>query len=342
MRPELRAQQALQPAPADGLATPVRQGLRRRILLAAGALLAAGLLVLAGLVASAWAPDRPVDTLKARWAQPPSQFITVMGMEVHVRDEGPRSDPQPIVLIHGTSASLHTWDGWTEALKPHRRVIRFDLPGFGLTGPHPQGLYDNAANVAFVLALLDRMGVAECVLGGNSLGGEVAWRTAVAAPHRVSRLVLVAAAGYPMTARAVPVAFRLAATPALHGVMRHLLPRQVVSASVRSVYANPDRVSTELVDRYYELALREGNRQALAQRVAQVRWGEDIHRIRGLQQPTLLIWGAQDRLIPPEHAARFRREIIGSTLRVFNHLGHVPQEEDPEATVAVVKAFLKI
>jgi pimeloyl-ACP methyl ester carboxylesterase len=106
--------------------------------------LARGLLALAFLLAAAtvlmvaftWAPDRPVAELTGRWAPPPSTFIDVKGLKVHVRDEGPRSDPAPIVLIHGTSASLHTWEGWVAALKGQRRVITMDLPGFGLIGPN--------------------------------------------------------------------------------------------------------------------------------------------------------------------------------------------------------------
>src|SRR5260221_13269701 len=73
-------------------------------------------------------PDRPVEELKARWAPPPSQFIEIAGMQVHLRDEGPREDPLPLVLLHGTSSSLHTWEGWTQALKGQHRVIRYDMP----------------------------------------------------------------------------------------------------------------------------------------------------------------------------------------------------------------------
>ena len=62
-------------------------------------------------------------------------------MAVHLRDEGRRDDPMPLVLLHGTSASLHTWDGWVAELGPGRRILRFDLPGFGLTGPFAGGDY---------------------------------------------------------------------------------------------------------------------------------------------------------------------------------------------------------
>jgi len=104
-----------------------------------------------------WAPDRPVSELAARWAPSPSVFIDVAGMHVHMRDEGVRDDPSPIVLLHGTAASLHTWEGWVDALKTRRRVIRFDLPGFGLTGPSPDGNYGIENYVRFVTAMLDKL-----------------------------------------------------------------------------------------------------------------------------------------------------------------------------------------
>lgn len=84
--------------------------------------------VIAVVLASSWAPDRPLAELSERWATPPSTFVDIDGMQVHLRDQGPRNELTPIVLIHGTSASLHTWDGWTDALVEQRRVIRFDLP----------------------------------------------------------------------------------------------------------------------------------------------------------------------------------------------------------------------
>ena len=98
-----------------------------------------------------------METLVARWAPPPSDFIEVKGQIVHIRDEGPRDDALPILLIHGTSASLHTWEGWAKALKTQRRVISFDLPGFGLKaigfapvlagfGPYLQLAYNNFSN----------------------------------------------------------------------------------------------------------------------------------------------------------------------------------------------------
>ena len=301
----------------------------------------ASLAALAAALAWSWAPDRGVDTLKARWATPPSHFVTLQGMQVHLRDEGPRDDPEPIVLIHGTSASLHTWDGWTAALKGERRVIRMDLPGFGLTGPAPDGDYRMERYADFIAALMDQLGVRRAVLAGNSLGGGIAWHTAVRHPERVSRLVLVDATGYPLQSTSVPLGFRLAQIDWLQPVMSRLLPRGMIESSVRNVYADPSKVTPELVDRYYELTLREGNRESLTQRMKlRETDAQASELIKTIGQPTLILWGAQDRLIPEPSGQRFHQDIVGSQYVVFEGLGHVPQEEDPTRSVVPVLKFL--
>lgn len=298
-------------------------------------------LILVGSIAASWAPDRPVSELTARWAPAPSAFLDVAGMRAHVRDEGPRDDPAPIVLLHGTSASLHTWDGWAEVLRRERRVIRVDLPGFGLTGPAPAGDYRIERNVEFVAALLDALQVGRCVLAGNSFGGWVSWETALAYPDRVTALILVDSAGYPLESQSVPIGFRIAGVPVLNQLMRSILPRAVIESSLRNTYGDPSRVTPQLVDRYYELTLREGNRTALAQRFAAGRYATDTARLRRLAVPTLILWGGRDRLIPPQYGDQFQRDIAGSRLVTFAELGHVPHEEDPQATVAAVREFLR-
>ena len=306
-----------------------------------GVLVVTVVAILGGFLAVTWAPDLPVDELKARWAPAPSQFIEVRGMQVHLRDEGRRDDPVPIVLLHGTSASLHTWDGWVEALQGSRRVIRFDLPGFGLTGPEPNNNYRMESYVGFVTEVLDQLGVERFVLAGNSLGGRIAWSTAVAHPQRVAQLILVDSSGYPMRAKSMPIGFRIAQMPVLNQLMELTLPRSMVESSVHDVYADPSLVTEELVDRYYELTLREGNRGALRERFSQLSSYEDSVLIKSIQQPTLIIWGAQDQLLPVDDAIRFAQEIQGSEFALFENLGHVPQEEDPAGTVAAVIQFLE-
>ncbi len=303
------------------------------------------LLMLSALaLALSRAPDRPVQTLVARWAPPPSDFIDVHGMVVHVRDEGPRSDPLPLLLIHGTGASLHTWEGWVRALKGQHRVISFDLPGFGLTGPfagrYAPDDYHGDIYARFVLDLLDTLDVPRAVIAGNSLGGEVAWRTAAMAPARVAGLVLVDASGPAFTSQSVPLAFTLARVPLLNRLGEWVLPRALITQALVDVYGDPQKITDDLVDRYFELALRDGNRAALRHRLQQMTPGEGAERIATLKLPTLILWGGRDRLIPPDVGRQFEMQIAGSQRVMFDALGHVPQEEDPAATVVPVKAFL--
>jgi pimeloyl-ACP methyl ester carboxylesterase len=310
-----------------------------------GGVLAAIVIFAAVFITANWAPERSVAELKTRWAPPPSTFIDALGMQVHVRDEGPREDPSPIVLLHGTGSSLHAWESWARALVPRRRVIRFDLAGFGLTGPSPDGTYSLDDDVRLVVVMLDKLGVRRCVLGGNSLGGAIAWRTALAHPARVEKLILVDAGGYPPHPTSIPLGFRLARLarlPLVSMPLEHTLPRSLVEQGFRSVYGDPEKVTQEQIDRSVELTQRAGNRRALLARAAQRRTGILAERIPELKLPTLILWGGNDRLIPPEDAERFHREIFGSTLVIFEDLGHAPEEEDPARTVAAVKQFLGI
>ncbi len=313
----------------------------KRLLRWAGWLVLALLLGLVVLVAAYWAPDRPLDELKARWAPAPSQFVAVAGLSVHVRDQGPRNDPTPVLLLHGTSSSLHTWEGWVPPLvAAGHRVISVDLPGFGLTGPFPDGDHRLAAYAPVLLELLDALGVERVAVAGNSFGGQVAIELALAAPARVDRLVLVDALAYPRSATSVPIGFVIASLPGVNRLMDYVLPRSLIEGSVGSVYGDPSRVTPALVDRYFELSLREGNRAALRNRFGDLPDAAYAERVKSLRLPVLVLWGGRDQLIPPANAERFLRDIPGSRLVMFPDLGHVPQEEDPGASVTPVLAFL--
>jgi pimeloyl-ACP methyl ester carboxylesterase len=298
--------------------------------------------ILTGLyVALSWAPERTVKELQARWGRAPSVFLNAAGMKVHLRDEGPRDDTSPIVLMHGTLSSLHTWDGWAEALTSKRRMIRFDLPGFGLTGPSPDRIYSTDNDVRLVIAMLDSFGIERCVLGGNSAGGGIAWCTALAHPSRVEKLILVDADGYRTRPKSKPIAFYFASVPINDWMVRNTFPRGLVEQGLRNVYGDASKVTPELMVRTRELTQREGNRRALIERGRQwLRPATLSHRIAELKLPTLIIWGGRDRLIPPDTAERFHHDIAGSTMAIFDDLGHMPQEEDPVRTVAAVKQFL--
>lgn len=284
--------------------------------------------------------DRSVGELKAKYANPPSQFISVDGMQVHYRDEGNTSDSLPLVLIHGTGASLHTFDAWTEVLKTKKRIVRMDIPGFGLTGPFPHKNYSIDSYASFINNFLEAKNIEKCVIGGNSLGGQIAWNFTANYPQKVEKLILIDAAGYPFESESVPMAFTMAKTPVINQLLTFLTPRFVVKKSVEDVYADKTKVTSKLVDRYFELTLRKGNRQALVDRMTMENQTPNIDKIKTIQQATLVLWGDQDFLIPVSNANRFHEDLPNSTLIILKDLGHVPMEEDSEKSLVPVVDFL--
>lgn len=281
----------------------------------------------------------PFDKLKVKYATSPSAFIAIDGMKVHYRDEGNNTDTIPIVLIHGTSSSLHTFEGWASKLKENHRVIRMDLPGFGLTGPFPNRDYSIDHYVDFVNHFLEAKGIKQCVLAGNSLGGNIAWHYAVKYPKMVNKLVLIDASGYPLHSKSVPIAFRLARTPVLSNLLTFITPRFMAKASVENVYADKNKVTEALIDRYFELTLRKGNRQALVDRMKNT-VDSDTLQIKNIQKPTLVLWGEKDFLIPINNAYNFHRDLPNNTLVIIKNAGHVPMEEKPQESLAAFMGFL--
>jgi pimeloyl-ACP methyl ester carboxylesterase len=284
--------------------------------------------------------DRSVDDLNTVYAPAPSKFIRVMGMDVHYRDEGNPTDSLPLVLIHGTGSSLHTFEAWAAALRENRRVVRMDLPGFGLTGPFPDRNYAMEQYVQFVAAFLAARDIGHCILAGNSLGGQIAWNFTLEHPDKVAKLILIDASGYAIKSTSVPLAFKIARTPVLNKILTFITPRAVVASSVLNVYADKSKVTDALVDRYFDLSLRGGNRQALIDRMQMPFDSGAVRQIKTIHQPTLILWGDQDGLIPLESAYRFQKDLPNDTLVILKNSGHVPMEEDPEESLEAVLGFI--
>jgi pimeloyl-ACP methyl ester carboxylesterase len=296
-------------------------------------------IALGALFVVGYRADIPVTQLTARYASAESEFVDVAGMRVHFRDEG--RGQTPLVLLHGTGSSLHTWDEWIELLGFDFRLIRVDLPGFGLTGPHPDSDYRVAAYVDFLDAFTRAIGLDEFHLAGNSLGGRIAWNYAVAHPDRVLRLVLIDTAGYPREeALNTSTIMRLAKMPIVNKLLETMTPRFLVADSLREVYGDPGLISDELIDRYYELSLRPGNRRAFVERALDA--AADVDRDhRHISQPTLIIWGAEDRWIPLADGRGFAADIENARLLVYPGVGHLPMEELPGPTARATLEFLQ-
>jgi pimeloyl-ACP methyl ester carboxylesterase len=298
--------------------------------------------VLAGLallLAFHWRPDIPVEKLLEEYAGENSRFVEIDGMKVHYRDEG---SGEPVVLLHGVLSSLHTWDGWTAELQRERRVIRLDLPGFGLTGPGTEPQINLDYYVEFMAKFLDALGLERVTMAGNSMGGGITWLFAARYPERVDKIVLLDAAGF-LTADDNLNLFKLAGSPVLKPLVRYCTPRYLVSVFARQVYGDPGRLEADTITRYYRLLRREGNRDVLTSfgnLAASLSVADVQEALASIEVPTLIIWGDKDRWIPVEHAHLFHQNIPGSDLKIYEGAGHVPMEEIPQETVADVIAFL--
>lgn len=282
-------------------------------------------------------PDIPVSELKSAYGGNKSRYIPIMGMSVHFRDEGPATDSLPLLLLHGSGSSLHTWDSLVSRM-PDKRCIRLDLPGFGLTGPSPARDYSPATTGAVIDSLLRFLQVDSCIIAGNSLGGMIAWTYAASHPH-VKGLVLLDPAGFPNGNKGGNLGFRLARMPLVNQLVKYITPRSIVEKSLRQSYGNPALVSEALVQRYYDLNLREGNRQALIDRFTRTQ-AADTSLMKSLAMPVLLIWGDQDQVIPVENADRFMRLLPHARRAIYKGIGHVPMEEAPMLVEASIRSWL--
>ncbi|HWR72745.1 MAG TPA: alpha/beta hydrolase [Nitrospirota bacterium] len=297
-----------------------------------------GLFILGVLIfiASGIRFDVPVEKLKAKYTNAQSKFITIDGLPVHYRDEGKGF---PLVLLHGAPSSLHSFDGLTAELSRHYRVIRLDLPGYGLTGPTASGDYSLAWYVRFLDSFLTALHVDTCYLAGHSFGGRLAAEFAYTNKNRARKLVLIASSGYPIKNDGV-LAVKMARNPLLRPIVRNVTPRFFIAMNLKEAFGASAAIPDETIDRYYDLLLRSGNRDTFIAMCNQE--PEDItSHIASLNMPTLILWGSADSIVPPRHAEFFHKDIPGSRVIVYDGAGHMPQEEVPGRVAADMRAFLR-
>ena len=160
-------------------------------------------------------------------------------MTILCRDEG---NGYPIVSLHGTGASLHTWDSCTTELIKTHRVIRRDLPGFGLTGQDPLKRYSSMDHVHFLDEFLNRLGINEFHLAGNSLGGQVAWLYTSKLDHKINKLLLLDPSG--LSVDKVTFVMQLANTPLINEYLRYFKPRALITTHLKEVSFNDSIINT--------------------------------------------------------------------------------------------------
>jgi pimeloyl-ACP methyl ester carboxylesterase len=298
------------------------------------------LLLLLGAFWYSSQPDIPRAILEAKYAGPPSQFLTLReGTRAHVRDRGPR-DALTLVLIHGSNASLYTWEQWAKRLSDRFRVITLDLPGHGLTGAVPNGDYTQEGMVKFIDEVAGILGLQRFAIGGNSMGGRASVLFTIKHPERVTHLVLVDSGGLPTKqVEPTPLAYRLRGIPIANRLLLHITPRSLVVDGLNSAIVHKDIITDEMIDRYWDFIRMDGTREAtiIRSRIRDKRIRDDIPNVKA---PTLILWGEEDRTIPVEAAYAFHAAIAGSKLIVYPKTGHIPQEELADESAADVRAFL--
>ena len=266
------------------------------------------------------------------------------GARAHIRDEGNKQGP-PLLLIHGSNASLHTWEPWVRTLSEHYRLISFDLPGHGLTGATPEDDYSVDAMANFTREIADLFQLDKVSLAGNSMGGAVALKFALDNPKRVAALIPVSSGGMAVDADETSVgAFNLVGSPAGRMMMRYITPRFIIASTLRGVVADPDNfVTYEMIDRYWEMLRMTGSRDATIQRFAgyQTRAPLEPH-LSKIKAPTLLLWGQQDQLIKVKYGLRMNEAISRSLLIIYPQAGHLAHEETPQKTADDAHKFLQI
>lgn len=305
-----------------------------------------GLLLLVAIIGVGiwgYAPDVPVRELRAKYAKAPSEFVRLdNGLTVHLRDEGPRDAPA-IILLHGSNASLHTWEQWTQRLKGQYRIIRFDQIGHGLTGPDLKDCYSAACFVDTVERVANHRGLSKFYLGGNSMGGFVTHEFAKVHPDRLLGLILVDASGAPdAQPKSLPIGFRIARMPVLNQLARVITPRSVIERSLKQSVSNQVVVTEAEIDEYWELLRHPGNREATGKRFAQYRNRGEGAPVSAATAalPALILWGEEDKLIPVSAAKWFQKTYPVNVTHIYADIGHLPMEEAAEQSARDVLNWL--
>ncbi|MFN0213354.1 MAG: alpha/beta fold hydrolase [Saprospiraceae bacterium] len=283
-----------------------------------------------------WHEEISLENFNGRYTFPDSKFVQVDGMLIHYRSSGKGN---PILLLHDAQNSLHTWAGWTEKLSENQHVVSIDLPGFGLSAPHPQGSYSAFMYSSFLDSFLQKLNLKKVSLAGNGLGAQIAWQFAAESPQRIDKLILLDAPGFEEKSNSL--INWLASTPVVNRSLWKVTPRSFVRLSLIDVWANDAQVSDSLVQRHFDLLLLPGHRKAFTDRASVRDNRPPIDLIERITAPTLILWGAEDTRISPEHAYDFHKRIRGSLIKIYRNTGHWPQEENPEDSALDVQAFLE-
>jgi pimeloyl-ACP methyl ester carboxylesterase len=283
-----------------------------------------------------WVPDMGLNELQKRYGSTPENMVSIESIRIHYKDTGPKDAPV-LLLLHGFGSSLQTWDVWAGKLDKKYRVIRLDLPGFGLTGPSPSDDYSELNDLNTLTRFVDSLGITDLSVVGHSMGGKIAWTFAAAHAERVKALVLMAPDGFPQPEA---IGTKPYAMPAIMGVMKFSLPKYFVRKSIEPAFVDLNELDDKLVNRYHDMLRAPGVRAAILARANQTIYTDPVPRLKQIKAPTLLIWGDEDKMIPSSNAKSYAAVLENSETVLIPKLGHLLHEEHAELGFAKVTEFL--
>jgi len=281
--------------------------------------------------------DIPAIELEAKYAGPASRFINIDGVRIHFRDEG---EGPAVLLLHANFANLIGWDPWVEALQDAYRVVRLDMTSHGLTGPDPTGDYTTKRTLEIVEKFADAMQLDRFSIGGTSMGGTVAIHYAHQHPERIETLILLSPGSLEGKERK---SRRRGEVPKAAYVLKYIMPRALPAFMLRSGFGDDSKLTDVLIDRWYDMWRRKGNREAQLDRLSQYKPGDIEGIIRELRPPTLLMWGEANTTAKFEQAAQFEALLENTeslTFITYPGVGHMAVQEAGAESGRDVRAFL--
>lgn len=289
-------------------------------------------------------PDTDRDEMLGKYTNQHSAFIAdESGLRVHHREQG-EQDGRPVIFLHGSSGSLHVFEPLIEKINGNYKLVSYDHPGHGLTGPHPSDDYSYEAYSRVLDLVRSELNIENFVLVGHSMGGWIAWRYAAEHPDAVDALVLISASGMPARDGdpdpQLGLGQRLMQTSFGRWLSEYTTPRSMIESSTRSAIYDDDIIDDDLVDQFWELMRFPGNRQAFSIRSQMSRELHLAHRANSIEAPTLLILGDKDTFVLPSTALSFNERIKRSEMLLLTDVGHLPMLEAPLDVQAAIERFL--
>lgn len=291
-----------------------------------------------------WSRERETNFEKHADALPfaeNSKFAEVDGLRVHYQEFGEKSAP-PILMIHGYSASTFTWNAVAPRLAGNGfRVFVIDLIGFGFSAKPQSFDYTFDSQARIIARLMNRLGIGRATLVGSSYGGGVAAAVALDNPERVEKLVLVSAVANDDIRNAAIT--KLVNLPILGDVVTPLLSGSKTYIRFRMRHSinqtNHHLIDSERITGVMRPLQAADAHRALLLTVKNWNAARIEQNAARIKQPTLLIWGENDRIVPLRNGEKLRALLPDSKLVVFRDCGHIPHEERTEDFLKLVTDF---